>query len=224
MESFTRGKLLYKNPLDTPDCVKDFVMEGQGVVCFPGGKMQLENALDEDLGQKSNFVFWCPEDFEGDVEITWQFKPLREPGLAIMFFHALGLNGEDIFAPTLPKRTGEYNMYHSGEMNCYHIAYFRRRWPEERAFHTCNLRKSKGFHLVAQGGDPIPGVEDAKEAYTIKIVKRQDHIYFFVDNLLVFTWHDDGSLGAPPNKGKIGFRQMAPLQALYWDLEVWEVK
>ena len=224
MQTYNLGKLLYHNPLNHPDCVKDFILEGEAKVSFPNDKMQLENALDEGLGQKSNFVFWCPQDFGGNMQISWKFRPLREPGLAIMFFNAIGLNGQDIFAPTLPKRTSEYPMYHSGEINCYHISYFRRRWQEEREFHTCNLRKSKGFHLVALGADPIPGVDDAKEEYEIKIAVHNSHIHFYVDNLPIFNWHDSGELGTPPTCGKIGFRQMAPLAAEYSDLKVYEIR
>lgn len=223
MLNYTKANLIYENPLNTPDTVKDFILEGEAKISFPNGKMQLENALDEGLGQKSNFVFWCPQNFGGNMEISWKFKPLREPGLAIMFFNATGLNSEDIFSPSLPKRTGEYPMYHSGEINCYHISYFRRRWQEEREFHTCNLRKSKGFHLVALGADPIPSVEDSKSEYEIKVVVLDNNIEFFVDDLPIFSWYDNSELGAPSTHGKIGFRQMAPLTAQYWDLKIYEI-
>ena len=219
-------KLIYSNPLKCEADIKGFTLEGDAKISFTDGAfkgMLLENALDEKLGQKSNFVFWCGEDFGGDMEISWNFKPLREPGLAIMFFNALGLDGEDIFAPSLPKRTGEYDMYHSGGINCYHISYFRRKWAEERAFHTCNLRKSKGFHLAAQGADPIPDIPDCKDFYKIKIVNSKGTISFLIDDLPIFQWHDDGSLGTPPQRGKIGFRQMAPLAAVYSDLEVYSI-
>ena len=221
MLEYVRKDLLYENPLSCEDCIKGFVLEGQAKISFSGGRMLMENALDESLGQGSNFVLWCPEDFTGDIEISWRFKPLREPGLAIMFFSALGLGGEDIFS--LPGRTGEYDQYHSGGINCYHVSYFRRRWPQEREFHTCNLRKSKGFHLVAQGADPLPGVEDAKEDYEILIVKLGSDIGFYIDGLLIFEWHDNGALGPVLEVGKIGFRQMAPLVAAYSDLRVYRV-
>jgi len=223
MLTYQRKELIYSNKLRKESDLDGFVLEGQAKVSVSEKGMLMENALDEELGQKSNFVLWCGENFDGDIEISWKFKPLREPGLAIMFFNALGLNGEDIFDDKLTKRTGEYDMYHSGEINCYHVSYFRRKWETERCFHTCNLRKSKGFHLVAQGADPIPDVPDCKEYYEIKIAKKGNDIAFFIDDLLIFEWHDDGSLGTPPQRGKIGFRQMAPLSALYWDLEVYSI-
>jgi hypothetical protein len=223
MFDYARKELIYENPLRSGDDLREFILEGSAKVTATERGMLMENALDEGLGQKSNFVYWLNRDFGGDMEISWKFTPIREPGLAIMFFNALGLCGGDIFDAALPKRTGEYDQYHSGAINCYHVSYFRRKWAEERGFHTCNLRKSKGFHLVAQGADPIPNVDDCKEFYEITIVKKGADIRFLVDELPIFQWRDDGSLGAPPQSGKIGFRQMAPLAAVYADLRVFSI-
>lgn len=217
-------KLIYANPLSCEDDVKGFVMEGSAKVSFPNNKMRLENAMDPNLGQKSNFVFWCPIDFPSNLRISWNFCPLREPGLAILFFSALGINGEDIFDSSLAIRDGQYNLYHSGDINAYHVSYFRRKWDEERAFHTCNLRKSKGFYLVAQGADPIPNTEDVMDSYKIEIVKYNGKITFTINELPVFKWTDDGKeYGSVLKGGKIGFRQMAPLIAEYSDLKVWKL-
>ncbi len=219
-----REKLIYENPLACEKDTADFVMEGSAKVSFPEGKMRLENAMDPELGQKSNFVYWCPLDFPSDIKISWSFRPLREPGLAILFFGAAGIGGEDLFDPSLAERDGQYNLYHSGDINAYHVSYFRRKWDEERAFHTCNLRKSKGFHLVVQGADPIPNVEDVMDAYKIEMVKYKGRITFKINELPVFEWVDDGvEYGPVIGGGKIGFRQMAPLIAEYSDLKVWEL-
>ena len=169
-------KLVYENKLSCENDVKDFVLEGSAEIYFENGKMRMKNALSADLGQKSNFVYWCNEDFPSDVQIEWDFRPIEEPGLAILFFSAKGVNGEDLFDPSLQERDGQYNLYHSGDINAYHVSYFRRKWDEERGFHTCNLRKSKGFHLVVQGADPIPNCEDAFESYHIKLVKKDGKI------------------------------------------------
>jgi hypothetical protein len=156
-----------------------------------------------------------------DICVSWDFWPIREPGLCILFFAATGINGEDLFDPGLPRRTGEYNMYHHGAINAFHISYFRRKHPRERAFQTCNLRKSYGFHMVAQGADPIPSVPDALPPYHCKLIKCGAEITFAVNDLTVLTFHDDGETYGPLlGGGKIGFRQMAPLIAEYANLEV----
>lgn len=217
-------KLIYHNPLSCEEDIKDFILEGSAKVSFEDGKMRLENAMDASNGQKANYVLWCPEDFPSDIYIEWDFRPLREPGLCILFFAAQGINGESIFAENLEKRTGEYVQYHHGDINAFHVSYFRRKEPDERAFHTCNLRKSYGFHLVAQGADPIPGVEDAKEMYHIGVLKKGNVVKFYVNELEVFSFEDDGkTYGNLLTGGKIGFRQLAPLIAEYSDLKVYEI-
>ena len=145
------AKVIYENPLDSKECIKDFILEGEADISFPDGAMRLKSVLSPEEGQKANFVLWCPMSFPSDIMIEWEFRPIKEPGLAMLFFAAKNRNGGSIFDELLDKRTGEYNQYHSGEINTYHVSYFRRKEPAERAFHTCNLRKSYGFNLVAQG-------------------------------------------------------------------------
>ena len=217
-------KLIYENPLSCEDDVKDFVLEGSAKITFPEGKMRMENAISAEAGQKANYVFWCNKDFPENIKVTWNFKPLKEPGLAILFFAAKGRNGEDLFDPALAKRTGEYPLYHHGDINAFHVSYFRRKEPDERAFHTCNLRKSYGFHLVTQGADPIPDADECFEPYRLAVEKRDNVVKFYVNELCVFTFEDDGKeYGELLKDGKIGFRQLAPMIAEYSDLKVYEL-
>lgn len=223
--AFTLGESIYANPLAHPSDVRGFRLEGEAQISFPEGRMRMENALDPELGQKSNFVYWCPEEFPSDIAVTWEFWPLREPGLCILFFAARGRGGESIFAPGLAERAGEYNQYHHGDIDAFHISYFRRRWPQERAFHTCNLRKSYGFHMVAQGADPLPSVEDAAPPYRIRLVKCGPDVAFWINDLPILHYVDDGETYGPPlGGGRIGFRQMAPLVAEYANLSVHSVE
>lgn len=231
MENNTTGyvklikeKLMYDNPLSKKEDIDHFILEGNAQISFLEGCMRLKNALDNDLGQKANYVLWCPMDFPENVKITWEFKPVTDQGLCILFFAASGKGGRDLFDPSLSKRTGEYPQYHSGDINAFHVSYFRRKEPDERAFHTCNLRKSYGFHLVAQGADPLPDAEDANGFYRITIRKYHNDIRFFINDLQVFEFDDDGeTFGESLKGGKIGFRQLAPLTAEYRNLKVYEL-
>ncbi|HSN11156.1 MAG TPA: DUF1961 family protein [Propionibacteriaceae bacterium] len=212
--------LLYANSLATADDVAGFILEGDARVSFPEGRLRLESSRPAEEGQASNIVFWCPEVFGDGIEVSWDFHPLHEPGLAIMFFAAAGRAGEDLFDPSLPPRTGPYDQYHSGAINAYHVSYFRRRWPEERRFHTCNLRKSHGFHLVALGADPLPDVTDVDRAYRMRLTLQSGRVTFGIDGLTLLDWTDDASLGPVLSTGRLGLRQMAPLVAEYSALEV----
>ncbi|QSB15822.1 DUF1961 family protein [Natronosporangium hydrolyticum] len=212
---------LYANPLASEADLTGFRLEGEGAVSFPQRRLRLEGTRPAEDGQAANIVLWCPEELPADVSISWDFWPLREPGLCILFFHARGRGGEDLFDPGLAARSGPYDQYHHGDIDAYHVSYFRRRWEAERRFHTCNLRKSYGFHLVAQGADPLPGVLDAAGPYRIRVDVRDGEVGFQVDDVVSFRWRDDGTLGGPPlTGGKIGFRQMTPMIGEYANLRV----
>lgn len=215
------GETIYHNPLSCAEDIASFRMEGSALMTFPRGRMRMENALSAADGQKANYVLWCPEVFPADLCIEWDFLPIREPGLSILFFSAVGRGGEDLFAPSLGVRTGVYPQYHHGDINAFHVSYFRRKEADERAFHTCNLRKSYGFHLVAQGGDPIPDADEAHEPYRMAVLRKGDTVAFFCNGLEIFRYVDDGvTFGARLGGGRIGFRQLAPLIAEYANLTV----
>ncbi len=217
-------RLIYENPLSCEKNIADFVLEGRALITFPEGKLRLENAMAAENGQKANYVLWCPEDFPSDVCIEWDFQPIREPGLAMMFFAAKGKNGEGLFDESLVKRTGEYVQYHHGDINAFHVSYFRRKEPDERAFHTCNLRKSYGFYLVSQGSDPIPDAADAREMYRVCVVKKGADVFFYINELEIFRFADDGQTYGPLLEGgKIGFRQLAPMIGEYANLKVYAI-
>ena len=214
-------KTIYENPLAREEDLKGFVLEGKARLSFPGGCLRMENELSPDQMQKANYVLWCPVTFPSDAVITWEFRPVREPGLCILFFAAKGMGGEDLFSDALKKRTGEYPQYHHGDINAFHVSYFRRKEKDERAFHTCNLRKSHGFYLTAQGGDPIPDADEAADFYRLAVLKRGSLVSFSINDLEIFRFEYDGhTFGPLLGDGKIGFRQLAPLIGEYRNLRV----
>ena len=89
--SGTPKKLSYFNPLRTDQDLHGFQLEGSALVQATAQGMRLKNSLSPTLGQESNFVLWCPEVFPDQIEIRWNFSPLAEPGLCVMFFAAQGL-------------------------------------------------------------------------------------------------------------------------------------
>ncbi|WP_251452030.1 DUF1961 family protein [Microbacterium sp. Marseille-Q6648] len=209
--------LLYRNLLRDPADISDWIAEGPVAARAAGDALLLSSAG----GFDDHWTLWCPEEFGDGIRISWEFSPRQEPGLAMLFFAASAASGGGIFDPGLAPRTGAYPQYHSGDIRTLHVSYFRRRWEDERAFHTCNLRKSPGFHLVAQGADPLPPVVDAREAfYRVDVVKDGARVAFSIDGLPLFAWTDDESTGPHVRGGRLGFRQMSPLTAAYRNLEV----
>ncbi|MCH5213092.1 MAG: DUF1961 family protein [Oscillospiraceae bacterium] len=222
---YEKGEFIYENSLSSESDVADWVMEGQAKVTFPNGRMHMESVLDQSAGQAANFVYWCPQKFEDNIVIEWEFTPLSDEGLAIMFFGANGQDGRDLFDNSLTKRTGEYRQYHSSDINAFHVSYYRRSEPSERELNVANLRKSAGFHMVAQGADPIPTAKyKGLDPYKIKIIKATDCVLFYVNDLEIFRFNDDGSTyGDYIKEGYIGFRQKVPLEAEYANLKVYKI-
>lgn len=227
MSSFEnmRGNLIYENALSCAGDLREFTLEGKALASFPHSRLQLENAESAHLGQKANYVLWCKKAFPEDMLLEIDFRPLREPGLAMLFFSASGRDGRDLFDPSLSPRTGEYVQYHHGDINAFHLSFFRRKEKDERSFHTCNLRKSYGFHLVAQGADPIPDADDADGLYTLALLKQGRDIRFAINGLEVLYFHDDGVQYGPLLQGGcIGLRQLAPMVGEYANLRVYDLK
>lgn len=216
----------YANPLASASDLAGWTAEGPVGTEHVEGGMRLFSVADEAAlnsegrADHAHLTYWCPEVFGADIEISWDFTPLAGEGLAMLFFAAAGTEDRDLFDPALAPRSGHYPQYHSGDVRTLHVSYYRRKWQSERRFHTCNLRKSPGFHLVAQGADPLPPVADADGPYRMRVTKRGPDVAFAIDDLELFRWHDDGSTGPPLGAGRIGFRQMAPLSAHYRNLEV----
>lgn len=216
--------LIYDNPLKEQQDVKDFVLEGKASIEFVEGRMRLVSTEDPALKQKANYVLWCKQEFPSNIEITWDFYPLSNDGLCMLFFAAKGQNGKDLFDSTLAVRTGEYQQYYDGDIDTFHLSYYRRKLEPERQFHTCNLRKSKGFHLAALGADPIPNVEDCASSYRMKIVKQNEIIQFYINELQLLEFVDDGKLyGDLLDGGRIGFRQMSPMIGEYANFKVYQI-
>lgn len=211
----------YRNGLGGPDDLGDWVAEGPvRIEQGPSGVVLSSSADEAAVGDRAHWTLWCPLAFGSDIRVEWEFRPVREPGLAMLFFAATGKAG-GLFSPAQAARDGFYPHYHSGDINALHVSYFRHKWPNERAFRTCNLRKSAGFHLVAQGADPLPPAEDAAGFYRLAIEKRGPSVAFSINELPLFTWNDDGRIGGEPlGAGHVGLRQMAPLVAEYRNFSV----
>lgn len=215
------SKLIYDNPLSSEKDIKDFILEGNADISFEGGVMRLSNRSSSE-GQKSKFVLWCPKVFPADIKIEWEFRPVQEPGLAMLLFAAKPrTGGGSIFDKELRERTGEYEQYHSGDINTFHLSYFRRKEAYERSFHTCNLRKSYGAYLVTQGADPLPDASEDAQWYQMEVVKRGARVSFYINELKIFEFYDDGmTFGDILTGGNIGFRQVSPMVAEYRNFRV----
>ncbi len=202
-----RTRPIYETYFESSNVLKDWRLEG-------GKRMSIANKhllLESDLAKKGkndkcndHLVCWLLKEVPADFSIEFTVRPEnRKEGLNIVFFSARGLKGESIFDSNLKPRDGTYPQYHSGDLNAYHISY----WAAGRG--TANLRKSKGFHLVAEGKDLICDAP-ADAFQTVHVYKRGGAIRLMVDDIVALAWEDDGKLPGPSadREGWFGLRQM----------------
>ena len=198
---------VYETSFEAPEVLKEWRLEGGKQMSISAGCL----VLDSDPTKKGpnglcndHLVCWLEKELPADFLIEFTVRPMdRKEGLNIVFFSARGLKGESIFDAVLKPRDGTYQQYHSGDLNCYHISY----WAAGRG--TANLRKSKGFHLVAEGQDLIcDAPNDAFQA--VSVYKRGGAIRLTVDETIALVWNDDGKTKGPVHdqSGWFGLRQM----------------
>lgn len=221
---FDLTKPIYETSFDSAEALKGWRLEGGKRMSVAGGKLVLESdpaKKGKDDNCVDHLVCWLDKELPASFLAEFTVRPSdRKQGLNIVFFSARGLRGESIFDPKLSARDGTYKQYHSGDLNGYHISY----WAAGRG--TANLRKSKGFHLVAEGKDLI--CDAPKDAFqTVRVYKRGGEIRLTVDDLLALAWNDDGTTHGPvlDQPGWFGLRQMGhTLRCEYGHVKVYPLK
>lgn len=193
-------------------------MEGPGQTEFKEGWMHLYSPNEE-----GHHVFWCPEDFPGTFIAEWELQN-EEPdaGLCIVFFAAKGINGEDIFDPSLKQRDGVFRQYTKSDLNAYHISYYAN-GKDSPGREISHIRKNAGFHLVQQGEPGIP--VSSTDIHKVQLVKDNNRILMYVDGRKIIDWTDDGKEYGPVLQGgKLGLRQMQWTHFRYRNFRVWELE
>jgi hypothetical protein len=214
---------LYTATFDDAKALADWRLEGGKQMSVENGRLVLQSSAGSTKSETNanHLVCWLTKEMPADFLLEFKVRPQdRKQGLNIIFFNARGLHGESVFDPALKPRNGLFAQYHSGDLNCYHISY----WAGERS--TANVRKNRGFHLVATGPDLV--VNAPADAFqTIRLYKRGGTIRLMVDDLVSVAYDDDGKAYGPvwTHSGWIGLRQMGhTVRCEYDDLKVYSCK
>jgi hypothetical protein len=219
-----RGKILYENNLANSKSIKDWIMEGPGVITFEDGHLLLrsKNPRPQNRGE-GHFNFWCPKNFPNHFIAEWEFAPLKEHGLSIIFYAAKGKNGEDIFAKSLPQRNGHYPQYTTGEIINYHIIYFSNLPLYQTGNISTRLRRANMFCDLALG--PIAIAPGSKGFQKMRLIKDGEHVQLFSNDRICLDFTDPGAKrwGSVLGSGKIAFRQMAVTEGAYRNFKVWSL-
>jgi len=195
-----RKTLIYEDTFDRPDALANWRFEGPGRAWIQDGKMLMTS---HKPSSGAHIVNWNKRDFPKSLLCEWDFRRTVNSGLTIVFFCAKGVNGDDIFAPSIAPRTGVFRQYILGDINSYHISYY----ACGRA--STNMRKNSAFYLTAIGKDRVTP-EPVDKWHRITILKHGNKVRLAVNGVLCLAFDDDGKTYKPVwGEGKIGLRQMA---------------
>lgn len=215
---YVKGDLLYENALSEAGLLKDWVMEGPGKLDYQDGWMHMYSE-----NEQWHHVLWCPETFPSRFIAEWEVQNKHlSAGLLIVFFSANGVNGEDIFDASLPRRDGTFRYYTKDKLNSYHISYYANN-PKNPERELAHLRKNNMFALLQTGPEGIE--KTSEDIHHLKLIKDHGRIIFYVDERKIIDYTDDGKTNGPLyDKGKIGFRQMQWSHFRYRNFKVWSIK
>lgn len=186
--------------------------------------MTLRTRSDLATNQPGHFVYWAPPILPDGFIAEWEFKPLSENGLAIIFFAAHGSGNQDIFDQSLRPRNGVFTQYTQGDLMNYHITCFAHLPLFQTGRPTSNLRKNSGFYLAAQGAVAVrPHSPDYQR---LRLIKQGNHIQFQSGERVIIDWQDRDAprYGAAYRGGRLGFRQMAGTVGAYRRVRIWSLE
>ena len=196
---------IYTTEFDSPGILQDWSLEGGQSISIENGRLLLKSeGINTKPAKGNHLVAWLDVEVPGSFYLEFDFRPKdKQQGLTIVFFNTRGVNGESIFDPELTARDGTFTQYHSGDLNGYHLSY----WSGARK--ASNLRKNRGFTLIANGEDPIAN-DQTDKFHRIGIYKKDGLIRYYVDGELALEHLDDPSNDGPAwnHSGWIGLRQM----------------
>ena len=191
------SKVIYDNPLACENDIKDFVLEGEADISFDGGALSIRGKSE---AGSDRLNFWCPKSFPSDVKIEWEFRPIKEPGTAQLFFAAKEKDDKRDF---------------------FELSFYKRAEDTDRSFHLCDLKKSFDEGAVAQAADPLPEAKEDLPWYSMCIVKNRNKVVYAVNDFVVLEFEDDGMThGDILTGGCVGFGQREGLLAQYRNFRV----
>jgi len=211
------GALIYENSLASREALEDWKLEGSAKIEFKDNWMHMYSPHEE-----GHHVYWCPVTFPDNFIAEWELQNMEtDAGLVIVFFSALGKDGQDIFDASIKPRDGVFNKYTKSDINNYHISYYAN-GKDKQGREVAHLRKNAGFYKVQVGEPGIP--IESTEIHKVRLVKSNNHITMAIDGREIINWDDDGNTYGPVlGGGKIGFRQMKWTHFRYRNFKVWEI-
>lgn len=156
---------------------------------------------------------WTQAAFEGNCAVEFDFCPTSEHFRGGTFLQMCGqcINPRDAF-DFMASAMGHMSYYNFG-IKCYHYSFNR------GDLSVCNFRKTgQAFYLLSQIEEPV---RERGRWYRLRFAKRGRQFLFFVDDILVLEYFDEGNQGEVYESGRIGIRNWGRQTAWFRDFRVY---
>jgi hypothetical protein len=213
--SFAQAEtILYSENFDSyisKSLPKDWWYEGSKAVWLENGHLFADANLDNNGKKFKASTVWLNKEFSGNLAIEVDAHVLKSKGNKnnINFFFLFSDSSGKSLSKTKSSRSdGAYSKYHSSTLNGYIFTFLA---TENSDIARFRLRDCPGFNLIQENND----YENKKgKTYHIKIIKRNNHIQFFVDGK-VYLNAKDNVYNNEHKKGLFGLRTWST--HLWWD-------
>lgn len=214
-----------------PDPQAEWIAEGSGGADICGGKLWVAPVAFKTCGERSestdqepsHMVVWHKSQFPADMMFEFTINHHgSDDGLTLVFFAALGLEGQEIFDLGLPPREGDYRKYNRGALVNYTVSYWSRNKAkgaiENGERYSNRVRKNPGANMLATNDSLTDKCNDCD--FKLRILKVAGNITAEINGTVVNHVTD----AAPHGGGYIGLRSMQGVNMVSYDnFKVWSV-
>jgi hypothetical protein len=184
--------------LDDPYRLKERSTSPEGLL------LQTPDTIDTE----SRVYLWSPQVFDGDVAVSFDFRPDSPTGFAMLITQASGMQREDFITDHPRRTTGAMRTIIGDRVRNYYWGFYRRTSSSARdGISTHTLMKNPWLHhLGMASAAPLATGQWHRAAF----VQTGSRIRCAIDGHLMLDCEDDPTIGAGPvlNTGRIGFRLM----------------
>ena len=163
---------------------------------------------------------WTRAAFEGDLDVSFEFKPLAHNGLLLLMAQASGMQGEDFMADYPLRTTGSMRVVYHENVRNYHWEFFREMDDARNDVASHVLVKNPWLRPLAYRC--MDQLLSLNQWHRLRFVQVGAHLRATIDDQVIFDLHDDPDTHSGPvyRLGHVAIRAMIKTSALLRHLEV----
>ncbi|MEK7413133.1 MAG: DUF1961 family protein [Planctomycetota bacterium] len=185
--------------------------------CTPDG---LLIQTPDEVDNETRVYFWSPDIFEGDLAVSYDFRPEQDTGLALLVVQASGMQREDFLTDHPPRTSGNMGTIIGDQVRNYHWEFFR---------HAVDVRGDLGTQVLIKnpwqrplGMSSLPPIT-VGAWHRLLFLQEGRRIRIAIDGNVALDVLDDPWTNTGPvlTRGRIGLRLMYATRMRFRNVKIW---